>query len=110
MIRRSGTPPLGRSALVVALLALLGAGTLRAEAPDTAASEEEKKTLVARKLKLYQEAAKRSEADKSAATAAMKVLYTKAYGMYCTPAKITTDEVCTNALMKKMYGKPKAMA
>merc|ERR1719240_882652 len=71
-----------------------------------AASEEQKKSLMAQKMQLYRDANAKSETEKKAATVAAKTLYTKAYAKYCVGTKLTSDPVCTNDLMKKMYGHP----
>merc|ERR1711988_1240973 len=65
-----------------------------------------KKSLMAQKMQLYRDANAKSETEKKAATVAAKTLYTKAYAKYCVGTKLTSDPVCTNDLMKKMYGHP----
>lgn len=62
-----------------------------------------KKKLVEERKALYAAAAKQSDADKKKAAADHKVFYAKAYGKYCAGANSASD-VCTNELMKKMYG------
>ena len=77
-----------------------------------ATSEEEKKKLTERKTKMYQDEGRKNDAEKKTATQAAKALYTKAYAKYCVESKVQTDEVCTNSIMKKMYGggKPSLLA
>ena len=70
--------------------------------------EAEKKRLVEERKTLYGVAAAKSAEEKKAAGAAHKQLYSKAYGKYCVAAN-AASEVCTNELMKKMYGGPIVM-
>merc|ERR1712054_609375 len=77
---------------------------VRAAGKDEAA----KKKLVDERKALYAEAAQKSEADKKKAAADHKTMYSKAYSKYCAGAKLTSD-VCTNELMKKMYGGAKVI-
>ena len=69
-----------------------------------ATTSEAKQALQQRKLKLFTDAEKKSDAEKKKGTQALKALYTKAYALYCTSIRIKSDAACTNPLMKKMYG------
>merc|ERR1711990_980331 len=65
----------------------------------------DKKKLGEERKALYAEAAKMTDADKKAAAAAHKELYAKAYGSYCGGSAATAaSDVCSNEMMKKMYG------
>lgn len=65
----------------------------------------EKAKLGEQRKALYAEAAKKSDAEKKQAAADHKQLYSKAFAKYCVGAP--TSDVCTNELMKKMYGSAK---
>lgn len=80
-----------------------------AQKMKAAKSEEEKKVLTADRLKLFYDSGKRSEEDKKAAAVAAKALYTKMFAGYCTGSK-AAEALCTNELMKKLYGGPKTHA
>lgn len=71
------------------------------------ATEEMKKQLIARKQKLYADEGRKTDEEKKQTTHAAKELYTKAFAKYCVGTQTTSDPVCTNLLMKKMYGPQK---
>ena len=54
---------------------------------------------------LYAEAAAMSDADKTVAAAAHKDLYARAFSGFCGGAAVTAaSEMCTNEMMRRMYG------
>merc|ERR1719506_616327 len=71
------------------------------------ASADEKKKLTEQRLAMYREVGKKTEEEKKAAGLAAKALYTRMFAGYCTGDK-STDPLCVNALMRKMYGAVKA--
>mmetsp|Transcript_71161 Transcript_71161/g.141099 ORF Transcript_71161/g.141099 Transcript_71161/m.141099 type:complete len:182 (-) Transcript_71161:369-914(-) len=73
----------------------------------SASSADERKKFEEQRKKIFESEGKKSEDAKKAASAKAKVLYTKAYAKFCIGTRLLTEETCTNALMKKMYG-PKA--
>ena len=86
---------------------------------EMAKSEEDKKSLAAEKKKLNEDRGKmyaeegkkastRSTDEKKAFAAANTAIYKAGYGKYCTEDIASSDELCTNPLMKKIYGPKKA--
>jgi len=63
---------------------------------------EEKKRLGDERKALYTAASKTSAADKKAAAEAHKNFYSRAFKQLCS--RSPTSDVCTNDLMKNMYG------
>jgi len=70
------------------------------------ASAEQKKALTDQRTKMFQEVSTKSEAEKKAAGAAAKALYTRMFAHLCTGSKVNSEPACTDNLMKKMYGGP----
>ena len=72
----------------------------------------EKKKLTEDRGKMYAEEGKkastRSTDEKKTFAAANAAIYKAGYGKYCTEDIASSDELCTNPLMKKVYGPKKA--
>jgi len=70
------------------------------------ASDDQKKKLMVQKMDLYKVAATKSAEERKQAAAEANALYTRMYANFCTKQKKTTEPVCSNSLMQKMYGGP----
>ena len=74
-----------------------------------ATDPEEKKRLLGVKKKLLGAMQQQTATDEEKKKTMMmaRARYTKFYAAYCTGDRATSDDACTNTLMKKLYG-PKA--